>query len=184
MIEYLVCWTAGGVALSIVRETVLEAETAANEVVAEGGEPRVERREFSNGRGRAPHIYTLFTANLDGLCRTDLATEAYYHRGTQYGDYATLKAGAMIERGEGRIQAALLLEQTCEQIYSRLPAWQRWLPMKYAYERWYGTPRSPGACIGRARTKHGTSGFYYDAARYSYVVRVRVTQAEYDALPQ
>jgi hypothetical protein len=127
VIEYLVCWTAGGVARSDSYETVLEAERIANEVAADGFEPRVERREFSNGRERAPNINTLFASNLDGLCRTDLATESYYHRGTSYGDYAMLKSSAMLLRGEGNIRTAMALEDRCEQIYNALPAWQRWL---------------------------------------------------------
>jgi hypothetical protein len=127
MIEYLVCWTAGEVARSVSYETVLEAERAANSVAADGFEPRVERREFSNGPGRAPNINTLFASNLYGLSSVDLVTEAYYHRGTSYGEYALAKIGARMLRADASIRGAQALEAKCELIYKTLPTWQRWL---------------------------------------------------------
>lgn len=127
MIEYLVCWTANGVVRSDSYETLYLAEKIANEVAADGFKPRVERREFSNGRAWAPHLHTLFSENLDGLSPTELDTVECYHGGTAYGDYAALKRCAIRRRREGNVERALALESECEQIYKTLPAWQRWL---------------------------------------------------------
>ena len=40
--------------------------------------------------------------------------------------YARLKSGAMEDREQGEIEAALTWEHKCERIYQTLPQWAKW----------------------------------------------------------